>query len=85
MFDLLCRQRLNDGLNRVDRLHSQIHRELKGKLPRRESERRNHVLARHIDILSAIETRLSLLNMTYSKYIDMGLCCFIPGKVCHGF
>lgn len=54
---------------------------MKAKLPRRESERRNHPLARHVDILSAIETRLSLLSMTYSKYIDLGLCCFIPGKV----
>lgn len=55
--------------------------QVKAKLPRRESERRNHPLARHVDILSAIETRLSLLSMTYSKYIDLGLCCFIPGKV----
>ena len=54
---------------------------MKAKLPRRESERRNHPLARHVDILSAVETRLSLLSMTYSKYIDLGLCCFIPGKV----
>jgi len=55
------------------------------KLPRRESERRNHALARHVDILSAVETRLSLLSMTYSKYIDLGLCCFIPGKVTGSF
>jgi len=54
---------------------------VKAKLPRRESERRSHPLARHVDILSAVETRLSLLNMTYSKFIDLGLCCFIPGKV----
>ena len=56
---------------------------MKAKLPRRESERRNHPLARHVDILAAIETRLSLLSMTFMKYIDMGLCCFIPGKVCY--
>ena len=23
----------------------------------------------------------SLLNMTYGKYIDQNLCCFIPGRV----
>lgn len=80
-FDCLCQARLNDGLNRADRLHSRIHREIKAMLPRRESERRNHALARHVDILSAVETRLSLLNMTYSKYIENGVCCFIPGKV----
>ena len=47
----------------------QIQREVKAKLPRRESERRNHALARHVDILSAVETRLSLLSMTYTKYM----------------
>ena len=33
------------------------------------------------DILSGIETRLSLLSMTYTKYIETGAACFIPGKV----
>ncbi|KAM9241463.1 F-box only protein 28 isoform 3-T3 [Leptosomus discolor] len=51
------------------------------KKARRESERRNHSLARHADILAAVETRLSLLNMTFMKYVDSNLCCFIPGKV----
>ncbi|KAJ8308011.1 hypothetical protein KUTeg_012885 [Tegillarca granosa] len=72
---------LNQGFSRVDKLHAQIQKNVKSQLPRRESERRNHPLARHVDILSAIETRLSLLGMTYMRYIDMGLCCFIPGKV----
>jgi F-box protein 28 len=54
---------------------------VKNSLPRRESERRNHPLSRHSDILTAIETRLSLLGMTYNKFIDLELCCFIPGKV----
>ena len=54
---------------------------MKAKLPRRESERRNHKLSRHCDILTAIETRISLLSMTFLKYVDLNLCCFIPGKV----
>ena len=74
---------LNQGFARVDKYHALVQRQIKGQLPRRESERRNHHLARHVDILSAIETRLSLLGMTYLRYIDMGLCCFIPGKVCN--
>ena len=41
----------------------------------------DHPLARHNDILTAIETRISLLSMTFMKYVDLGLCCFIPGKV----
>ena len=65
----------------MDQLHAKISKSVKSQLPRRESERRNHPLARHVDILSAVETRLSLLGMSYLKYIDMGLCCFIPGKV----
>ena len=72
---------LNKGFNIVEKFHGEIHKEVKSKLPRRESERRNHSLARHVDILAAVETRLSLLTMTFSKYIDMDLCCFIPGKV----
>lgn len=43
--------------------------------------RRNHRLARHADILQCIETRISMLMMTYSKYIEANMCCFIPGKV----
>lgn len=66
---------------RVDRLHSQIQKNIKSQLPRKESERRNHALSRFVDVLSALETRLSLLSMTYTKYIDLELCCFIPGMV----
>jgi len=41
----------------------------------------DHPLARHCDILTAIETRISLLGMTFVKYVELELCCFIPGKV----
>lgn len=54
---------------------------IKAQLPRRESERRNHAMAKHADILTCIETRISMLSMTYTKYIDLNLCCFIPGKI----
>lgn len=54
---------------------------IKAQLPRRESERRNHPLSKHSDILTCIETRLSMLSMTYTKYMDLDLCCFIPGRV----
>ncbi|CAG13795.1 unnamed protein product [Tetraodon nigroviridis] len=64
--DMICQRVLNQGFLKVER---------------RESERRNHSLARHADILAAVETRLSLLNMTFMKYVDSNLCCFIPGKV----
>lgn len=51
------------------------------QLPRRESERKNHSLARHADTFAAVETRLSLLSMTFRKYIETGGCCFFAGKV----
>ena len=41
----------------------------------------DHPLARHCDVLTAIETRISLLSMTFMKYVELDLCCFIPGKV----
>ncbi|XP_077438584.1 F-box only protein 28 [Vanacampus margaritifer] len=79
--DMICQRVLNQGFLKVERYHSMCQRQVKAQLPRRESERRNHSLARHADILAAVETRLSLLNMTFMKYVDSTLCCFIPGKV----
>ncbi|XP_067942768.1 F-box only protein 28-like isoform X2 [Watersipora subatra] len=72
---------LNQGFTLVQKYHSDIQREVKNKLPRRESERRDHKYNRHAEILSAIETRVSLLQITYAKYIEAGYSCFIPGKV----
>lgn len=65
----------------MEKYHAQCLRIVKSKLPRRESERRSHPLARHCDILTAIETRISMLSMTFIKYVDLNVCCFIPGKV----
>ncbi|XP_014058590.1 F-box only protein 28 [Salmo salar] len=79
--DMINQRMLNQGFLKVERYHSLCQRQVKAQLPRRESERRNHSLARHADILAAVETRLSLLNMTFMKYVDSSLCCFIPGKV----
>lgn len=72
---------LSRGFIQLERKHSNIHKRIKSLLPRRESERRAHPLSRHCEILQAIETRISMLNMTYSKYIEKNLLCFIPGKV----
>ncbi|CAG2171185.1 unnamed protein product [Oppiella nova] len=81
LFDSCSQRLLNRGFVRVEKYHNICFRRVKQQLPRRESERRSHPLARHCDVLSAIETRLSLLGMTYMKYVEMTLCCFIPGKV----
>lgn len=80
-FDGSAQRLLNQGFLKVEKYHAQCLRGVKAQLPRRESERRKHPLARHCDILTAIETRLSLLGMTFMKYVEMDCCCFIPGKV----
>ncbi|XP_003744151.1 F-box only protein 28 [Galendromus occidentalis] len=80
-FDDICKSMLNEGYYKMEKFHSDSLKKVKSQLPRRESERRTHRLARHGDILMAIETRLSLLSMTYGKFIEQNLCCFIPGRV----
>lgn len=80
-FNTCCQRLLNQGFFRAERFHAQCLKAVKKQLPRRESERRTHPLARHCEILTSIETRLSLLSMTFMKYMEMSLCCFIPGKV----
>ncbi|EFN72167.1 F-box only protein 28 [Camponotus floridanus] len=80
-FNRICKKLLNRGFNLMEKYHAQCLRAVKSKLPRRESERRSHPLARHCDILTAIETRISMLSMTFIKYVDLNVCCFIPGKV----
>lgn len=72
---------LSRGFIQLEKRHSVIYKRVKTLLPRRESERRAHPLSRHSDILQAIETRISMLKMTYMKYIESNLLCFIPGKV----
>ncbi|XP_062550742.1 F-box only protein 28 [Armigeres subalbatus] len=79
--DRVCQSLLNRGFMKMIKRHNANLKAIKSQLPRRESERRNHPLAKHSDILTCIETRISMLSMTYSKYIDKDLCCFIPGKV----
>lgn len=76
-----CRAHLNRGFRLVERFHGRLMKEFKSKLPRRESERRSHPLIKHCDILTAIETRISLLAMTFMKYVDADMVCFFPGKV----
>lgn len=85
MFNRSCSHLLNRGFFRAEKFHSQCLKKVKSQLPRRESERRSHPLSRHCEILSAIETRLSLLSMTYIRYVEANLCCFIPGKVKRNF
>ncbi|XP_022194675.1 uncharacterized protein LOC111052337 isoform X1 [Nilaparvata lugens] len=80
-FNEFGKEALNRGYNMVEKFHRKSLKAVRSKLPRRESERKIHPLARQCDILVAIETRLSMLSMTFLKYIECKQCCFIPGKV----
>ena len=40
-----------------------------------------HILIRHYDVLSTIGRNLIILDDTFSNYINLNLCCFIPGQV----
>ncbi|KFO20905.1 F-box only protein 28 [Fukomys damarensis] len=81
IMDLVCQRMLNQEFLKVERYHNLCQKQVKAQLPRRESERRNHSLAHHANNLAVVKTWLSLLNMTFMKYVNFNLCCFIPGKV----
>ncbi|XP_050307050.1 F-box only protein 28 isoform X2 [Anthonomus grandis grandis] len=72
---------LSRGFIQIEKRHAACFKRVKAALPRRESERNSHPMARHCDILQGVETRLSMLNMTYMRCMENRLICFIPGKV----
>nr|CDS34119.1 f box only protein 28 [Hymenolepis microstoma] len=80
-FNVVAADLLKCEFCRLEQLVRDYRRELKLLLPRRESERRRHNMAGHADVLSAVETRISLLGMTIMRYVDEGYCSFFPGKV----
>jgi len=54
---------------------------IKSQMPRRESARRNHPLARECDIVETLHMRLTLLQMTFGKHIERKHICFFPGEI----
>ncbi|XP_077303020.1 F-box protein pallbearer isoform X2 [Arctopsyche grandis] len=84
-FDMVSQRVLNRGFQKMDKRLTANMRAIKAQLPRRESERRFHPLSRHCDLLASIETRFSMLSMAYSRFVEQGMCCFIPGKVLDEF
>lgn len=72
---------LNKGFVSAEKFQNSLLKAVKALLPRRESERRKHPLSKKCDVLMAIETRLSMLSMAFSRFVESKQCCFIPGKV----
>jgi len=79
--DAKCGSHLNLGFLNAEKYHTQLKKKIESRLPRSDSERLNHPLFRHWVVLLGIGTRISILQMTFRKYIDAKACCFIPGKV----
>jgi len=80
-FNRICGSMLTKGFKTAEKYSLKCLKEVKTKLPRRESERRGHPLRGPSDTLEALENRVTLLNMTFMKFVDSHLCCFFPGKV----
>lgn len=80
-FNDMCSSLLNSEFNRLRVLVQQRFMAIKAQMPRRESSRRKHPLARESDIIETLYMRLTLLNMTFGKHIERKYCCFFAGEI----
>lgn len=77
----LCAARLNSTFQRLQNNMLVRFQSIKSQMPRRESARRNHPLARECDIIETLHMRLTLLQMTFGKHIERKHICFFPGEI----
>ncbi|XP_035229646.1 F-box only protein 28-like [Stegodyphus dumicola] len=84
-FNRVSSSLLNSEFNRIQNAVDRKFKSIKAQMPRRESSRRKHPLARQSDIVETLLMRLSLLNTTFGKPIKRNYCCFFPGKVSYIF
>lgn len=77
----VCSSILNSTFQKLQTQMLNRFQNVKAKMPRRESARRNHPLACECDILETCSMRLSLLQMTFGKHIERKHCCFFPGGI----
>ncbi|XP_076356326.1 F-box protein dampened isoform X2 [Tachypleus tridentatus] len=80
-FNSICSNILNKQFRQLQNLMQQRFQKIKTQMPRRESARRKHPLARESDIIETLHMRLSLLQMTFGKHIERKHCCFFPGEI----
>lgn len=79
--DRICGQMLNSTFQRLQNQMLIRFQNIKKKMPRRESARRQHYLASESDIIETLHMRLTLLQMTFGKHIERKHCCFFPGEI----
>lgn len=72
---------LNSAFQRLQSLMLQRFQKIKSQMPRRESARRKHPLARESDIIETLHMRLTLLQMSFGKHIERKHCCFFAGEI----
>lgn len=72
---------LNASFQRLQNQMLQRFQAIKGQMPRRESARRKHPLARESDIVETLHMRLTLLQMSFGKHIERKHCCFFAGDI----
>lgn len=79
--DRICGLILNSTFQRLQTQMLHRFQNIKSKMPRRESARRNHPLACESDIIETLHMRLTLLQMSFGKHIERRHCCFFPGEI----
>lgn len=96
-FYRLCAEELNRGYFQLETIIHDLQKQIKVKLPRRESERHKvrsisfssntfffplqHPLSTKFDIISSLDSRIQWLKLTFGASIQNTLCCFYPGRV----
>ncbi|XP_023222459.1 F-box only protein 28-like isoform X1 [Centruroides sculpturatus] len=81
IFNNICSSILNKEFHNLRILMQQRFQSIKAQMPRRESARRKHPLARESDIIETLHMRLTLLQMAFGKHIERRHCCFFAGEI----
>lgn len=76
-----CITILNSTFSKLQTQLMKRFQDIKKVMPRRESARRSHPLSYECDIVETCYMRLSLLQMSFGRYIEHKHCCFFPGAV----
>ncbi|XP_076253785.1 F-box protein dampened [Rhynchophorus ferrugineus] len=79
--DQICGYLLNSAFAKLQTQMLSRFQDIKKKMPRRESARRNHYLACESDIIETLHMRLTLLQMSFGKHIERKHICFFPGEI----
>ncbi|XP_055311527.1 uncharacterized protein LOC129574118 [Sitodiplosis mosellana] len=75
----ICKTILNSTFTKLQTQLMKRFQNIKKIMPRRESARRSHPLSYECDIIETCCMRLSLLQMTFGRYIEHKHICFFPG------